>query len=71
VRILTAPMEIALELARANGGYLEAGERWTRGGRVVRVNARTVDGLIDRGIAKRTFGSEGGVACLLISRVDS
>jgi len=60
---LTESMMRALRFAEKNQGWLEAGRGTDLRGRVVQISARTIDGLISRGLAIRAFGSEGGVAC--------
>lgn len=61
---LTPAMRDALVLAIEDGGYLAAGTS-VRKGRVFRVNARTLDGLISRGLAESRFSTEGGMAVTL------
>ena len=59
---LTNPMQHALAYAARNGGYLFAGTTEEHG-KVVRINARTIDALVARGMATRCFSSEGGMGC--------
>lgn len=62
---LSPSMREAIELAREDGGFVCAGQQ-VRRGRVVRVNARTLDALVKRGIARPCFSNDGGMAVELL-----
>lgn len=63
---LTPPQREALELARRSGGYIAAGITSDRGC-VVRINARTIDALVRKGLAEACFSNEGGMAARIVN----
>jgi len=62
---LTLAQQEAIELAGQQGGYVYAGNNVVRGG-LYRVNARTLDALVRKGLAEPRMSSEGGYAVELI-----
>jgi hypothetical protein len=60
----------AVELADENG-IVCAGHNVTRKGSLIRVNARTLDALIRRGVLEHCYSSDGGYAARMLRPVDA